>query len=173
MTSREPVYNIPRGWKAESVSPSGYLTDEANNEFQWCVARTEAPYEGKDRMRTWFGPTLDAAFELAFQSLPKLRPPSVCIEEDKAALHSPNEALLALADRIDHEQLWRRPGLEHRDWPQEKRDRMRAGVELRRYADLLGQNCWRVYPPKAGISYRADSFEKLVETVARSLETDV
>lgn len=41
--------------------------------------------------------------------------------------HEPNAKLMDLADRIDHEELWRRPGLEHRDWPQEKQDRMMAG----------------------------------------------
>jgi hypothetical protein len=45
--------------------------------------------------------------------------------------------LNALADRIDHEQLWRRPALECRDWPQEKQDRLMAGVNLRRYAHQL------------------------------------
>lgn len=45
--------------------------------------------------------------------------------------------LLALADRIDHEELWRRPGMEHRDWPQEKQDQLMAGVNLRRYASKL------------------------------------
>lgn len=47
------------------------------------------------------------------------------------------ERLRALADRIDHEELWRRPGLEHHDWPQDKQDRMMAGVNLRRYASKL------------------------------------
>ena len=45
--------------------------------------------------------------------------------------------LRELADRIDHEELWRRPGLEHLDWPQDKKDRMMAGVNLRRYASKL------------------------------------
>jgi hypothetical protein len=40
----------------------------------------------------------------------------------------------ALANRIDHEELWRLPGMEQRELPQEKRDRLDAGVYLRRYA---------------------------------------
>jgi hypothetical protein len=42
-----------------------------------------------------------------------------------------------LANRIDHEELWRRPALEYLDWPQDKRDRLMAGVNLRRYAHRM------------------------------------
>lgn len=45
------------------------------------------------------------------------------------------EELLALANRIDHEELWRRPGMEHDSWTPEQRDRHSAGVNLRRFAD--------------------------------------
>jgi hypothetical protein len=40
----------------------------------------------------------------------------------------------ALADRIDHEQLWRRTGMDRDDFTPEQRDRLDAGVYLRRYA---------------------------------------
>lgn len=43
-------------------------------------------------------------------------------------------AIKALADRIDHEELWRRPMMERDTWTQEQRDRLDAGVHLRRYA---------------------------------------
>lgn len=46
-----------------------------------------------------------------------------------------HEKLRALADRIDHEELWRRPGLERDTMTQEQRDRLDAAVNLRRYAD--------------------------------------
>lgn len=45
-----------------------------------------------------------------------------------------SEKLEALADRIDHEQLWRRGPLERNDMTPEQRDRLDAGVNLRRYA---------------------------------------
>ena len=45
------------------------------------------------------------------------------------------EKLRALADRIDHEELWRRPGMERDTMTQEQRDRLDAAVNLRRYAD--------------------------------------
>jgi hypothetical protein len=46
---------------------------------------------------------------------------------------SPDE-INALADRIDHEQLWRRSPFDRADMPQEQRDRLDAGVHLRRHA---------------------------------------
>ena len=58
------------------------------------------------------------------------------------------QRLLDLADRIDHEKLCRRAGLERDGWTQEQKDRCDAGVHLRRYADLIGSNSWRIYPPK-------------------------
>lgn len=45
------------------------------------------------------------------------------------------EEIEALANRIDHEQLWRTSPFEHDKLSQEQRDRMDAGVYLRRYAD--------------------------------------
>lgn len=41
----------------------------------------------------------------------------------------------ALANRIDHEELWRRPGMERDSMTPEQRDRLDAAVYLRRYAD--------------------------------------
>ena len=58
------------------------------------------------------------------------------------------QRLLDLADRIDHEKLCRRAGLERDGWTQEQKDCCDAGVHLRRYADLIGSNSWRLYPPK-------------------------
>ena len=46
--------------------------------------------------------------------------------------------LEALANRIDHEELWRRPGLERDTMTQEQRDRLDAAVNLRRYASARG-----------------------------------
>ena len=44
------------------------------------------------------------------------------------------EYLEALADRIDHEQLWRKAAMYRDDFTQDQRDRLDAGVQLRRYA---------------------------------------
>ncbi len=49
------------------------------------------------------------------------------------------EELEALADRIDHEQLWRRAGLDAwKQLTQEQQDRLWAGIHLRRYAHDRG-----------------------------------
>lgn len=45
------------------------------------------------------------------------------------------EEIKALANRIDHEELWRLPGMEQISLPPEQRDRLDAAVYLRRYAD--------------------------------------
>lgn len=86
-----------------------------------------------------------------------------------AQSHDPNAKLMELADRIDYEKLWGRPGLEQFDWPQDKRDRMMAGVMLRRYADLLGNDGWRLYPPHPGTSFRATTLDDVVD-MARAEE---
>lgn len=48
------------------------------------------------------------------------------------------EELRALANRIDHEELWRWPGMDHDKMTPEQSDRMWAGVHLRRYASDRG-----------------------------------
>jgi hypothetical protein len=48
------------------------------------------------------------------------------------------DELRALADRIDHEELWRRAGMERDQMTPEQRDRLDAGVNLRRYASDRG-----------------------------------
>lgn len=54
-----------------------------------------------------------------------------------AQYNSPEE-LRALADRIDHEQLWRWAGMDHDKMTPEAKDRYWAGVHLRRYASDRG-----------------------------------
>jgi hypothetical protein len=44
------------------------------------------------------------------------------------------EHLEALADRIDHEQLWRKAAMYRDGFTQDQLDRLDAGVQLRRYA---------------------------------------
>lgn len=48
------------------------------------------------------------------------------------------EELEALANRIDHEELWRWAGMDHDKMTPEQKDRMWAGVHLRRYAHDRG-----------------------------------
>ncbi len=56
------------------------------------------------------------------------------------AKYNDPEELRALADRIDHEQLWRWAGMDHDKMTPEQKDRHMAGVHLRRYAsDRAGE----------------------------------
>lgn len=48
------------------------------------------------------------------------------------------EELESLANRIDHEELWRWPGMDHDKMTPEQKDRLMAGVNLRRYAHDRG-----------------------------------
>lgn len=54
------------------------------------------------------------------------------------AKYNDPEELRALADRIDHEQLWRWAGMDHDKMTPEQKDRHMAGVHLRRYASDRG-----------------------------------
>lgn len=60
---------LPEGWKATNAGPCKYLTDEANRERRVQVERVLPPFEGKDRLRSWFGPDLYTALKKAHESL--------------------------------------------------------------------------------------------------------
>lgn len=98
-----------------------------------------------------------------------------CIKEGLRAVlaqlasdaHEPNAKLMALADRIDPDELWRRPVLERLTMPQHQQDALDAGVNLRRYADLLGEGCWRIFPPRPGVCFRASTLENAAAMARR------
>ena len=71
--------------------------------------------------------------------------------------------LMELADRIDYERLCLRPGLTHRDMTPEQRDRMNAGVELRRYAQIWKADRWIVIPPTGPVRFSASTLDKAYE----------
>lgn len=83
-----------------------------------------------------------------------------------------NSELTELADRIDHEKLWKIAGMYRDALTAEQRDRLDTGVHLRRYADLLGSNSWRIYPPKPNVSFSASTLDAVVAMV-RKREKDV
>ena len=83
---------------------------------------------------------------------------------------APDAKLLELADKIDHEQNWRHSGIFQRDHlTQDQKDRVLAGVMLRRYADLMAPESWRLFPPKSVVShsYRAATLEAVVKMAER------
>jgi hypothetical protein len=73
------------------------------------------------------------------------------------------EKLRALADRIDHESLWKRPMMCRDQMTDEQRDRLDAGVMLRRYSDLLAPGRWLVVPPTGSVQFSAASLDKVTE----------
>jgi hypothetical protein len=73
------------------------------------------------------------------------------------------EKLRALADRIDHESLWKRPMMCRGQMTDEQRDRLDAGVMLRRYSDLLAPGRWLVVPPTGSVQFSAASLDKVTE----------
>lgn len=92
-----------------------------------------------------------------------LRQAHARIEAQVQAVDAPDQVKLKeLADRIDHEKLWSWAGMDHYKMTPEQRDRMNAGVYLRRYADLLGSNHWRLFPPKPSLSYRAETLDEVI-----------
>lgn len=111
---------------------------------------------------------LEAGYHHVFDGSHSIDMSGVSVEPDLA--HVPNQELRALADRIDYERLWARSGLERSEWTQEMRDRCDAGVMLRRYASLLSENLWRIYPPQPGLSFVASTLEKAVEMASKHRE---
>jgi len=80
-----------------------------------------------------------------------------------------HQALLDLADRIDHEQLWRWAGMDHDKMTPEQKDRLNAGVALRRYAHLLSPGNWVVFPPTGNVHYSASTLDRVAEMARRSV----
>jgi hypothetical protein len=75
--------------------------------------------------------------------------------------------LLDLADRIDHEHLWSWAGMDHRKMTPEQRDRMDAGVALRRYANLQAPGRWLVFPPEGNVHFSASTLQKAAEMAGK------
>lgn len=67
--------------------------------------------------------------------------------------------LYDLADRIDHEQLWRVAGIDHSKFTPEQKDRLNAGVALRRYGQLLVPGRWLVFPPEGNVHFSASTLD--------------
>lgn len=83
---------------------------------------------------------------------------------------SKQQKLRDLADRIDHEKLWQRAGIDRFDMTPEQIDRLDAAVFLRRYSDILEPGRWLVIPPAGSIQFSAETLEKAVEMAMRDQE---
>lgn len=80
---------------------------------------------------------------------------------------SKKQQLRELADRIDHEQLWRWAGMDHGKMTAEQKDRYNAGVALRRYADLQEPGRWVLFPPSGAVHYSASTLEAVSKMAVR------
>lgn len=69
------------------------------------------------------------------------------------------ERLRALADQIDHEQLWRRPAMDRDSMTDEQRARLDAGVQLRRYAEILEPGRWLIITPSGPMQFSAGTLD--------------
>lgn len=128
-------------------------------EYKRCQSKQEWDIRGDlaSSLKCWHRLTGEEAAELVEFALALLE------QAQPVALPlAPPNKLNELADRIDHEQLWRWAGMDHDKMTPEQKDRMNAGVHLRRYASLLGGEYWRIYPPKPGLRYMADTLDEVV-----------
>jgi hypothetical protein len=80
---------------------------------------------------------------------------------------SRQEKLLELADRIDHEQLWKRAAMDRQNMTDDQQARLDAGVMLRRYADLLTPGRWLLIPPTGSVQFSAGTLDKVYEMAKR------
>jgi hypothetical protein len=78
--------------------------------------------------------------------------------------------LRALADRIDPEKLWTVPLMDRDKLSEAGRDRLDAGVMLRRYAEFFGPGRWVLIPPTGSVQFSAGSLEKVAEMAKADLD---
>jgi hypothetical protein len=71
------------------------------------------------------------------------------------------EKLRELADRIDHEQLWRLAMLERPNLSADQRDRLDAGVELRRWATAKRPWRWVIISPEGSTQFSASTLQRV------------
>lgn len=93
------------------------------------------------------------------------------IEAAAQAQAAPDEGkparLRELADRIDHETLWARAGMDRAGFTPEQCDRLDAGVELRRYASILKPGRWLVIPPEGPARFSAFTLDAAVDAAKK------
>lgn len=109
-----------------------------------------------------------------FGSLATFKDCPDCTASREEAPVTPSEKqqrLLDLADRIDHEQLWRRPFFDREKMTPDQQDRLIAAVELRRYARLWKPGYWVIFPPEGPVSYSASTLDKAAEMAGRHTST--
>lgn len=130
--------------------------DRLRTLLRWSQERVEQLEEETRRLR---GLLPGASFD---DLMTAIRPAGSLAEKPAAAEETPTtkqQDLTDLADRIDHEQLWRWSPLDRPQLTPEQCDRLDAGVALRRYADLWGPGRWVVFPPAGAVHFSASTVE--------------
>ena len=143
--------------RAHPAQAGQMLTDD---EIALVVADCSAPAHRQD----------DFSFARAIEQAVLAKRVPMKDEQISDGEFTPDAKLMELADKIDHEQNWRHSGIFQRDHlTQDQKDRMLAGVMLRRYADLMAPESWRLFPPKSVVShsYRAATLEAVIKMAER------
>lgn len=159
--------STPPAPRAPSIEPVGEAEIVGDTRFEGWLSEHEITDVRGSKLPMYHKQDMREAYWAGYKERASLAAPaSAGVEPTQAREAEPASAkqikLRELADRIDHEKLWSRPALEHRDWPQENRDRMDAGVALRRYSDLLEPNRWLIFPPSGPVQFSAVTLDDAV-----------
>ena len=158
----EAAFAAGKAARAQPAQAGQVLTDD----------QLLAMWAGSDEraLRPILGKNKILSFARAIEAAVRAKMGVAVPEQISEGEFAPEAKLLELADKIDHEQNWRHSGIFQRDHlTQDQKDRVLAGVMLRRYADLMAPESWRLFPPKSVVShsYRAATLEAVVKMAER------
>jgi hypothetical protein len=142
--------------KGTHKAPVISVEDSLRTRLRWSQERVEQLEEENRRLR---GRLPGASFD---DIMAAIRPAATGSENPAPSEEPPSAKqwdLRDLADRIDHEQLWRWSPLDRPKMTPEQCDRLDAGVALRRYADLWAPGRWVVFPPAGAVHFSASTVE--------------
>jgi hypothetical protein len=129
------------------------------------VARDEAEKAEIERIAAIMNPRLKTTWETLYAA-----PTSGAATTSEDAPSEKQAKLRALADRIDPEKLWTVPLMDRDKLSEAGRDRLDAGVMLRRYAEFFGPGRWVLIPPTGSVQFSAGSLEKVAEMAKADLD---
>lgn len=92
------------------------------------------------------------------------------IRLEPMAGESKQKKLFDLANRIDPEKLWQRAGMDRPGFSDDQKDRLDAGVNLRRYANLLQPDRWLLIPPSGSVQFSSASLDGVYEMAWRDVD---
>ncbi|WP_418122299.1 hypothetical protein [Variovorax sp. 160MFSha2.1] len=136
--------------EAAALLPNEEQMREGFREYDWNVygAKNQTPWQLWRDGAFWANRFVIAAA------------PSAAVQQGESPSEK-QQKLMELADRIDHEELWRWAGMDHHKMTPEQQDRMNAGVALRRYARLWAPGRWLIFPPVGPVNFSASTLDKV------------